>query len=49
VVGLQGRLAEAESILKADRPADEAAAKVAHLRRMLARKENARADVQKNG
>ena len=47
-VGLQGRLAEAENILKADRPAEEAAAKVALLRRMLSRKENARASVEKN-
>ncbi len=45
VVGLQGRFAEAESIVKADRPADEAAANVAYLKRLLHRKENARADV----
>ena len=44
VVGLQGRLAEAESILKADQPAEEAVANVAYLRRLLSRKENARAD-----
>ncbi len=44
VVGLQGRLAEAESIVKADRPPDEAAANVAYLRRLLSRKENAHAD-----
>jgi Flp pilus assembly protein TadD len=44
VVGLQGRLAEAESIVKADRPAEEAAANVAYLRRLLSRKENARTD-----
>jgi Flp pilus assembly protein TadD len=42
VVGLQGRFAEAESIVKADRPAEEAAANVVYLRRLLARKENAR-------
>lgn len=47
VVGLQGRYAEAESIVKADRPADEAAANVAELRRVLARKDNARADAGK--
>jgi Flp pilus assembly protein TadD len=47
VVGLQGRLAEAESIVKADRPAEEAAANVAFLRRMLSRKGNARADADK--
>ena len=36
VVGLQGRFAEAENIVKADLPADEAAANVAYLRQMLA-------------
>jgi Flp pilus assembly protein TadD len=45
VVGLQGRLAEAEGIVKADRPAEEAAANVAHLRRLLSRKEHARGEV----
>src|SRR3979411_3092153 len=35
VVGLQGRVAEAESIVKADRPAQEAEANVASLRRLL--------------
>lgn len=44
VVGLQGHLAEAESIVKAGRPAEEAAADVAYLRRLLSRKENARTD-----
>ena len=39
VVGLQGRMAEAESIVKADRPAEEATANVAYLRRLLSRKE----------
>jgi Flp pilus assembly protein TadD len=43
VVGLQGRLAEAESIVKADLPAEEAVANVAYLKRLLARKQNARA------
>jgi len=43
VVGLQGRLAEAESIVKADQPAEEAAANVAYLRRLLSRKDNTRA------
>lgn len=47
VVGLQGRLAEAESIAKADQPADEAATNVADLRRLLSRKGNARADAGK--
>ncbi len=44
VVGLQGRLAEAESIVRADRPAEEAAANVTYLKRMLSRKQHARAD-----
>ena len=43
----QGRLAEAESIVKADRPAEEAAANVADLKRLLSRKGNARADAGK--
>lgn len=43
-VGLQGRIAEAESIVKADRPPEEAAANVAYLKRLLSRKEHARAD-----
>jgi Flp pilus assembly protein TadD len=43
VVGLQGRFAEAESIVKADLPADEAAANVAYLKEMLSRKDNPRA------
>src|SRR6267154_5138037 len=42
VVGLQGRFAEAESIVKADLPADEAAANVALLKEMLNRKDNPR-------
>jgi Flp pilus assembly protein TadD len=48
VVGLQGRLAEAESIVKADQPAAEAAANVAHLKRLLARKEGSRKDTDGN-
>lgn len=36
VVGLQGRFAEAETIARADLPADEAAANVAYLKQMLA-------------
>jgi Flp pilus assembly protein TadD len=44
VVGLRGRVAEAESIVKADRPAGEAAANVAYLRRMLSFKANARTE-----
>ena len=42
VVGLQGRFAEAESIVKADLPADQAAANVAYLKEMLSRKDNPR-------
>jgi Flp pilus assembly protein TadD len=40
VVGLQGRFAEAESIVKADLPPDEAAANVAYLKQMLSRQDN---------
>jgi Flp pilus assembly protein TadD len=47
VVGLQGRLAEAESIVKAGRPEEAAAADVADLRRLLARKEKAHTDADK--
>jgi Flp pilus assembly protein TadD len=39
VVGLEGRLGEAESIVKAGLPPDEAAANVTYLRRLLARKD----------
>src|SRR6059058_671198 len=39
VVGLQGRFAEAETIVKADLPPDEAAANVAYLKQMLSRKD----------
>src|SRR6476661_7340175 len=42
VVGLQGRFAEAESIVKADLPPDEAAANVAYLKQVLSRKDNPR-------
>lgn len=37
VVGLQGRFAEAETIVKADLPPDQAAANVAYLKDMLSR------------
>ena len=47
VIGLQGRLAEAEGIVKADRPPEEAAANVANLRRLLSRKDAARTDADK--
>jgi Flp pilus assembly protein TadD len=42
VIGLQGRFAEAETIVKADLPADEAAANVGYLKEMLNRKDNPR-------
>lgn len=44
VVGLRGRIAEAESIVTADRPPEEAAASVAYLRRVLSRKADVRTD-----
>jgi Flp pilus assembly protein TadD len=47
VVGLQGRVAEAETIAKADLPPEEGAANVASLKRLLSRKEGARADMDK--
>jgi Flp pilus assembly protein TadD len=43
VVGLQGRFAEAEGIVKADLPPDEAAANVAYLKQILSRQDHARA------
>jgi len=42
VVGLQGRFAEAETIVKGDLPPDEAAANVAYLKEMLNRKDGPR-------
>jgi Flp pilus assembly protein TadD len=45
VVGLQGRFAEAETIVKADLPPEEATANVAYLKQMLSRKDNPRAGV----
>jgi Flp pilus assembly protein TadD len=47
VVGLEGRVTEAESIAKADLPPQEAAASVAALKKLLARKEGARAEADK--
>ena len=51
VLGLQGKVAEAESIAKADLPPEEAAANLANLKRLLSRKEaraeNARAEARK--
>jgi Flp pilus assembly protein TadD len=41
VVGLQGRFAEAETIARADLPAEEASANVAYLREMLANQSDA--------
>ncbi|MDB5652697.1 MAG: Tetratricopeptide 2 [Tardiphaga sp.] len=41
VVGLQGRFAEAETIVQADLPPEQAAANVAYLRQMLSRKGSA--------
>jgi Flp pilus assembly protein TadD len=46
VVGLQGRFAEAESIVRADLPAEEAAANVAYLKEMLSRKDGPRIGAQ---
>jgi Flp pilus assembly protein TadD len=48
-IGLQGRVADAEKLVKADLPPAEAAANVTQLRQMLSRKdkESARAEVGK--
>ena len=43
VIGLQGRFDEAESIVKADLPPEEAQANVAYLKQMLNRKDSPRA------
>lgn len=42
VIGLQGRFAEAESVVRADLPPEEAAANVAYLKEMLKAKDGAR-------
>jgi len=47
VVGLQGRAAEAEGIVKAGLPAAEASASVAYLKGMLSRKDKVRAEAEK--
>jgi Flp pilus assembly protein TadD len=47
VVGLQGRVAEAEGIVKAGLSPGEATANVAYLRQILSRKQKQRADVEK--
>src|SRR5881227_549530 len=44
VLGLEGKQAEAETIVKADLPPDQAAAKVATLRQLLSKKQQQRAD-----
>jgi Flp pilus assembly protein TadD len=44
VLGLEGRTGEAESIMKAGLPPDQAAANVAYLKRLLARKQTAQND-----
>jgi Flp pilus assembly protein TadD len=46
VVGLQGRFAEAETIVRADLPPEEATANVAYLKEMLSRKDSPRAAVR---
>ncbi|WP_027521680.1 tetratricopeptide repeat protein [Bradyrhizobium sp. Ec3.3] len=47
VVGLQGRFAEAETIVKADLPPDEAAANVAYLKEMLNRNDTTRSPAKR--
>jgi Flp pilus assembly protein TadD len=47
VVGLQGRFAEAETIVKADLPPDQAAANVAYLKEMLTRNDAPRGGASK--
>jgi Flp pilus assembly protein TadD len=44
VVGLRGHLAEAENIVKEGRPPEEASANVTNLRRMLAKRADAKSD-----
>jgi Flp pilus assembly protein TadD len=48
VVGLQGRFAEAEAIVKADLPPEEAAANVAYLKQMLSQKDSPRTPAAKS-
>ncbi|WP_246787586.1 tetratricopeptide repeat protein [Bradyrhizobium sp. CCBAU 53421] len=47
VVGLQGRQAEAETIMKADLSPDQGSANVAALKRLLARRDASRSDTDK--
>jgi Flp pilus assembly protein TadD len=49
VVGLQGRFAEAQTIVKADLPPDEAAANVGYLKQMLGSKDGPRLGAQASG
>jgi Flp pilus assembly protein TadD len=48
VVGLQGRFAEAEQIVKADLPPEEATANVAYLKQMLSHKDGPRPTAAKS-
>jgi Flp pilus assembly protein TadD len=47
VVGLEGHFAEAETIVKAGRPPEEAAANITYLKRLLSRKDSAHAEADK--
>jgi Flp pilus assembly protein TadD len=49
VVGLEGRVGEAEGLMKAGLPADEAAANVSYLKRLLARKQTAQKQASAKG
>jgi Flp pilus assembly protein TadD len=49
VVALRGHLGEAEELAKEGRPPEEAAANVASLRRMLAKKTSAKTETEKGG
>jgi Flp pilus assembly protein TadD len=44
VLGLRGHIAEAENIVREGRPPEEAAANVANLRRMLAKRADAKSE-----
>jgi Flp pilus assembly protein TadD len=49
VLGLEGRVSEAEGIMKAGLPADEAAANVTYLKRLLVRKQTAQKEPSARG
>jgi Flp pilus assembly protein TadD len=49
VVGLQGRLAEAESIARVDLPSEESAANVTYLRKILAQQNGLESDKDVRG